>query len=153
MAIKLDKIDRQLILLLQENSRLPAVRLAAQLGISQASVHRRMKRLYAEKVIEPGVVTDPFKVGFGTYVFIWMQIQHGTLEDVARQLAQMDELFIVAITTGRFDVMCAGVFCSNEDLANFVLTQLQTISGIERVETVHVFRFVKRTFRMGVPRE
>ncbi len=153
MAIQLDKIDRELILLLQEDSRTPAVQLARQLGISRSNVSRRLKHLYAEKVIEPGVVTDPLKVGFGTYAFIWIQTQHGAVEDVARRLGQIDDLFIVAEMAGRFDIMCGGVFHSGEDLADFVLTRLQGVPGIERIETAYVFRFVKRTFRIGVPPE
>ena len=51
MTISLDNFDRALLNLVQKNARMTAEAMAEQIGLSPASVHRRLKRLREEKVI------------------------------------------------------------------------------------------------------
>lgn len=64
-AYELDDVDRQLLNLLQENSRYTGIQLAEQTGVSDNTVHNRMQRLEEAGVITGYTTTvDHERVGF-----------------------------------------------------------------------------------------
>ena len=151
MLYKLDNIEKQIINILQKNARIPESHIAKQLGVSQASINRRIKRLVSEKIIDLGALSDPFKTGFDMYVHILIQVEHGALEEVVNKLAQINNLFFIGETTGPFDIFCAGFFRSTDDYGDFIHSKLQKITGISRSETIHVYDIVKRSYKIDLP--
>jgi DNA-binding Lrp family transcriptional regulator len=62
----LDALDRRILDLYQRDTRVPAERIGAQVGLSAAAVQRRLKRLRESGVISAETATlDPLKLGLG----------------------------------------------------------------------------------------
>jgi len=61
---KLDRLDCELIGLLQTDGRMPNNAIAQKLGISEYTVRRRMKRLIDGGVIRIVAVANPIDLGF-----------------------------------------------------------------------------------------
>jgi len=68
---QLDRTDRRILAIMQEDSSLAVADVAARVGLSQTPCWRRIQRLRAEGVIERTVsLVQPEAVGLGLTVFI-----------------------------------------------------------------------------------
>src|SRR5688572_9509184 len=79
MTVDLDRIDRKLIVALQEDCSRSTAELAELVGISQSPCWRRIQRLRDEGVITRQVVqVDRKKLGWGVQVFAHVKLTaHG----------------------------------------------------------------------------
>lgn len=67
----MDRVDRKLLALLQQDSTQSIAQLADQVGLSQTPCWKRIQRLEAEGVIERRVaLLSPGKLGLGLTVFV-----------------------------------------------------------------------------------
>ena len=78
----LDSVSRQIISILQRNGRASSVQVAKEVGISPATVRRRIAVLEREGVMRVVAMTDPFAVGLGTPAYIHLDVKPGTLDAV-----------------------------------------------------------------------
>jgi Lrp/AsnC family transcriptional regulator len=86
---KLDRIDRQILGLLQQDASLPIQRVAEQVGLSVNPCWRRIRLLEAAGVIQGRVaVVDPEKVGLGLTVFVRVKTREHSA-DWARKLNEV----------------------------------------------------------------
>ena len=81
----MDRIDRKLLALLQEDSTLSIAQMAEQVGLSQTPCWKRIQRLEAEGVIERRVaLLSPEKLGLGLTVFVSIEAGDHTPDWLAR---------------------------------------------------------------------
>ena len=74
----------------------------------------------------------------------------GNVQEVAAELAQMDELDYIVITTGRFDILAEFVAESDDDLLDIVSTRVSDLARVLTTETFVYLRLVKQTYAWGV---
>jgi Lrp/AsnC family transcriptional regulator, leucine-responsive regulatory protein len=75
----LDRIDRRILSLLQEDGRISNVELAARVGLSASPCLRRVRRLEAEGYIRKySAVLNAEKVGFGVTIFVHVSLTEST---------------------------------------------------------------------------
>src|SRR5690242_18188656 len=87
-AAELDKIDRKILKLLQQNNQLTNLELAEMANLSPPTCLRRVRRLREQKVILRDVaLLDPSRVGKNFFVFIEV-----VLERQSEQLQRTFEL-------------------------------------------------------------
>lgn len=60
----IDEIDQHIIEALQMDGRRPFTKIAADLGISEASVRQRVANLINTQVMQIVAITNPIKLGF-----------------------------------------------------------------------------------------
>lgn len=111
---QLDRTDRKILAILQEDASLPVAEVAAHVGLSQTPCWRRIQRLRAEGVIERTVsLVKPEALGLGLTVFIAIEARDHSPEwldnfthvaaamaevlDVYRMAGDMDYLLRVAV--------------------------------------------------------
>jgi Lrp/AsnC family leucine-responsive transcriptional regulator len=75
----LDRIDRRILSLLQEDGRISNVDLAERVGLSASPCLRRVRRLEVEGYIKKySAVLDAEKVGFGVTIFVHVSLTEST---------------------------------------------------------------------------
>ena len=85
----LDKIDRQILKLLQEDASVSIQQIADAVGLSANPCWRRIRRLEADGVILGRVaLVDPAKVGLGLTVYVRVKTREHSA-DWARQLQKV----------------------------------------------------------------
>ena len=78
---KLDRVDRKILAILQEDASLAVAEIAAHVGLSQTPCWRRIQRLRADGVIEATVArVKPEAIGLGLTVFIAIEALDHTPE-------------------------------------------------------------------------
>jgi Lrp/AsnC family transcriptional regulator for asnA, asnC and gidA len=147
---KIDLTDRCLIALLQADGRLQHTDLARRLGIPEATVRRRMKRLMDERVMQIVAVPDPYKIGYDTHAIVGLRVQPGKIPDVIAVLDPMPEIRYIGVTAGTYDIVVEALFESNEELRRFLTDTLGGIEGLQGTETSYVLEVEKRAYSVGV---
>lgn len=62
--IKIDTVDSEIILLLQNDGRISNSAIAKKLGMAESTVRIRLKRLIDNKIVQIVAVSNPFDLGF-----------------------------------------------------------------------------------------
>ncbi|MQF49158.1 Lrp/AsnC family transcriptional regulator [SAR202 cluster bacterium AC-647-N09_OGT_505m] len=142
----MDELDRSIIRILQLDGRASNAKIARQLGVSEGTVRRRLKRLIEDEAIQVLALPEPSKLGYTTEAVVALQVDPGKIEDVAYALAKVPEALNVAVTTGAFDLFAWVALPSPEDLHSFLLGTVGSIPGVRRSETFVTMSVKKRTF-------
>ena len=111
---KLDRVDRKILAILQEDASLAVAEVASRVGLSPTPCWRRIQRLRTDGVIERTVaLVKPEAIGFGLTVFMeieardhspeWLEqftravVQRGEVLEVHRMAGDIDYLLRVAV--------------------------------------------------------
>ncbi len=142
----MDELDRKIIALLQEDGRAPNAQIAREVGVSEGTVRRRMKKLLDDDVVRVVAIPNLDKLGFSTTALIGMQTGPGKSDSVAETLVDLPEAHYVAVTTGTYDVFLWAGLESAESLGHFLRTRIGPIDGVQRTETFVNLSIKKRTY-------
>ena len=145
----LDDLDRAIIRQLQGNGRRPYAGIARELNVPEATVRQRTERLIGRGVVQIVGVTDPLAMGFRQPAFIGLKVDASRIEQIAAQIAELDEVTYLVITAGRFDLVCEVVCRDSDHLLEVLGQRLGAIEGIRNSETLVELRIVKETYQWG----
>ncbi len=146
----MDELDSKSIVLLQGDGRASNAGIARKVGVSEGTVRRRLKRLIQEKFISVVALLDPGKMGYASEALIGVQVDPDKKDQVADDLAALDEISWVTITTGSFDIFGWATLHSSESLGIFLRTKVGTIPGVRRTETFINLSARKRGFGVTI---
>ncbi len=147
---KIDITNQCLIALLQADGRLQHTDLARRLGIPEATVRRRMKRLLDERVIQIVAVPDPYRIGYDTHAIVGLRVQPGKIEEVIAVLDPLPQIRYIGVTAGTYDVVIEALFENNDALRHFLTDTLGQIDGLQGTDTSYVLEVAKRVYSVGV---
>lgn len=152
ISIKLDRIDKNIILYLQQNGRIQNNDLAKQVGLSPSSCLRRVKLLEEAGVIQSyTTLVDPQKVGFSLILFsrIWLIGQDAETIDcfieAMKELPQVMECYIIL---GECDAMLKVVVPDLESYRKFQSSHLTKKNGITSVKTDLPSQIIKQSYQL-----
>lgn len=147
---KIDITNQCLIALLQADGRLQHTDLARRLGIPEATVRRRMKRLLDERVIQIVAVPDPYRIGYDTHAIVGLRVQPGKIGEVIAVLDPLPQIRYIGVTAGTYDVIIEALFENNDALRHFLTDTLGQIDGLQGTDTSYVLEVAKRVYSVGV---
>ncbi len=146
----MDELDAKIIAMLQEDGRASNAGIARNVGVSEGTVRRRLKRLVDDKFIQVIAMLNPGKMGFGAEALIGIQVDPEKVDEVSRAVSHLEEISWVAVTTGSYDIFAWATLESSESLGLFLRTKLGTIVGVRRTETFVSLSVKKRGYGVTV---
>ena len=144
---KIDAFDKRIIEALQADGRRPYTRLARELGISEAAVRARVRKLTEARVIDVVAVTNPLMLGFDTMAIIGVQTD-SSLQAIADEVAGWDEVSYLVISAGSFDLLVE-VVCTDKRHLLELIGRLRDVEGVRSTETFMYLELHKQTFQWG----
>ena len=145
----LDDLDKAIIKCLQLEGRRPYAQIGRDLKVPEATVRQRAERLISRGVVQIVGVTDPLAMGFQQPALIGFKVDAARLEEIAGQIAALDEVTYLVVTAGRYDLVCEVVCEDNDHLLRVLTDSLANIEGIRSTETLVELRFVKESYQWG----
>ena len=127
---QLDDVDRRIIAALKADGRATNQRIARSLRISPATVGARIRRLESVNAMRVVAVTDFAALGYKVLLAIGIEVQGRPAQEVAEELAALEEVFAVHLVTGARDVEILVVLHDLEELETFLLRDVAKIRGI-----------------------
>jgi Lrp/AsnC family transcriptional regulator for asnA, asnC and gidA len=146
---KLDRLDCQLIRLLQKDGRMPNNAIAQALNISEFTVRRRLKRLLLNGIIRIVAVADPIDLGFEIAGNLKIRINLKKADHVLKELVKIDSLIWVALTTGGTDIDADFITRSLKEFQELIFKKISKIDGVLSTETSLMVDLVKDTYDWG----
>jgi len=131
--IELDATDNAIIALLRADGRLPYRAIARELGITEATVRSRVRRLEESNTMRVVAVTDIEAAGYGMLLAVGVQVEGRSPDDVARDLAEVREVFSVNVVVGAQDVEILVVAEDQASLNVLLAQRLATVPGVRRL--------------------
>ena len=145
MAEVLDQTDIVIMRALQEDARVTTIHIARELGVSEETVRRRVRRLRQNQQFSILGIPDPTKLGFVYQGLVGLHVDPDKVDEVSDALAALDEINKVAVVTGTFEVFAWVTTRTIEDLRYLLLSRIAQISGVQRTETFVELINKKRT--------
>ena len=137
----MDKIDKKILQLLQDDAKTQHYKIAEQLKIGTSTVHFRIKKMIKKGIIKSfSAIIDPEKLGYNTKAWIGISADPRRLNDIATKLALYDEIQIVTTAAGDHEILLQIMTKNEKELWHFINDKIKTIEGIER--EIHVSTFL-----------
>ena len=141
--MELDEIDKKILNVLVNNSRLSFRQIAKKVSVSVATVMHHIHTLENEKIIDKySAKLDYEKIGYDVEVLIEIRISKGRLLDVEKKIAVHPNVFAIYDVTGTFDAVILARFRTRRQMDGF-LKKIQTYEFVERTETKLILNTIK----------
>lgn len=147
-TVVLDDTSKQIVEQLQQDGRRPYAAVAKAVGLSEAAVRQRVQRLLDAGVMQVVAVTDPLRLGFQRQAMIGLKVE-GDLKEVARRLAELDEVDYVVVCAGSFDLLIEVVCADDDHLLTILNDHVRATPGVANTETFVYLRLEKQTYTWG----
>lgn len=153
----LDRFDRQLLNLVQEDSGQTAERLAEQVELSPSAIQRRLRRLRDEGVIiRDCAIVDPAVVGRPNFFVVALQVEReraDLLAQLRKWLAAEPHIQQAFYVTGEADFILV-VTCPDTEAYEALMSRMMSANAnIRRYTTSVALGVVKRGLTLPVPLE
>ena len=140
---------KELLELLEKNSRITTAEIASILGESEYQVEQDIRRLEKDKIIlsYPTIINWE-KFGNETVtamitINLTPQREVG-FDAIAERIYRFDEVKTVYLMSGSFDLLVLIEGKSLKEIANFVATRLSTIAGVTQTRSHFMLKAYKR---------
>ena len=130
--LNLTEIDRQLLSMLRQDSRQPVTKLAADLGLSRATVYARLSRLEEDGIIQGYTVrlgADYDRRLIRAQVMIKVQLKLAKITE--DELAAIAELSALHAISGEYDLI-AVIEAETVSELNALIDRIGALDGVER---------------------
>ncbi|HZD79305.1 MAG TPA: Lrp/AsnC family transcriptional regulator [Actinomycetota bacterium] len=141
----IDELDLRILDLLQTDGRMPFVKIAEQLGVSDTTVRTRVDRLVRRFGVKFVVDVDPNDLGL-VYVYLAVGVRGPALARAVERMTALPSVIFLARTVGTHDLMAEAICRDHEDLMR-LLDEIRAIPGVVRMDTLTVLRVEKEDWR------
>jgi Lrp/AsnC family transcriptional regulator for asnA, asnC and gidA len=145
-ARTVDELDRRLIEALQDNGRESFRRIAARLGVSEATIRARYAKLAADDILQVVAVTNPLGLGF-EQALVGVKTSAPPPE-VADEISHWPEADYVIVTAGRFDLVVEVVVADRRELLELT-NRMRELDGVVTTETFFYLEMWKQLYDWG----
>ena len=143
----LDDVDQGIIEALQKNGREAFRRIAAEVGVSEATIRARYARLCEDNILQVTGVTNPLGLGFDAQAMVGIRTA-GAPEAIADEIAGWPEADYVVITAGQYDLLVEIVAADRRELLDLT-NRLRAIEDVVSTETFLYLDMVKQLYDWG----
>jgi DNA-binding Lrp family transcriptional regulator len=140
----LSLVDQRLVAALQYDGRLTAERAAQVLGLSPATVRRRLQALGADGTVRVVIspVARPRNGGSSGALFLRIRVLRGKLDTIVAALAAREDIPFIDVTTSGDEIFAVARTepGSRDPLVFRQLPSTQAVTAVECATILHVFR-------------
>jgi len=155
--IRLDKIDKKILHLLQEDAKATTKEIAAKLDMTTTPIYERIKRLERHQIIKRYVaLVDRKKVGQNLIGFCNVSLKEHSrkyLERFEDDITEFDEVLECYHITGQYDYLIKIVVTDMEAYHQFTYNHLAQLNNVGNVHTIFVMNDIKYSTAYPVEEE
>jgi Lrp/AsnC family transcriptional regulator, regulator for asnA, asnC and gidA len=140
-------VDQGIIEALQRNGRESFRRIAARLGVSEATIRARYARLCDDNILQVTGITNPLGLGFEAQAMVGIRT-NGPAESVANEIAAWPEADYVVITAGQFDILVELVCADRRRLLDLT-NRIRAIESVASTESFLYLELWKQIYDWG----
>jgi Lrp/AsnC family leucine-responsive transcriptional regulator len=153
--MKLDRIDRQMLSLLERDARMSNAELAARVNLSPTPCLRRLRKLEASGLIRGyRADLDARALGLNASALVFVNLEKNTKENAEafeaalRGLPEVMECYVVA---GRHDYVLRVVTADLDDYERFVKERLAVVEQVADLESIIILKQSLSRWNLPLP--
>ena len=144
-----DETDRAIISYLQYDGRMPYTKIAAELGLTEGGIRRRVKKMIDQGSLQIVGIAEPHDMGLAEAGMIGITVEGRPIDDVAEEISKLSEVTYLFQAAGEFDLFVEA-YCENrEHFVNFLNRKLQQIPGVRGTQSFLILKMYKLSYRWG----
>ncbi len=132
-AIELDDTDERIVELLRSDGRMPYRTIAAELGMTEATVRTRIRRMEHNDAMRVVAVADFQAAGYEMMLAVGIAVDGRAPLEVAEQLAEFPEVFSINVVIGSCDIETLVVAEDQAAMADLIYRRFAELPGVLRV--------------------
>ena len=152
---ELDRIDRRLLVRLQEDGRTPVSQLAREVHLTVTPTLERVRRLESSGYIEGYFARlNPGRLGLGLLAYVEVSLDRTTpdaFERFKQVMLAHDEVMECHMVAGGFDYLLKVRVPDMESYRRFLGDRIASVRGVQQTHTYFVMEEVKSTHVIVVP--
>ncbi len=146
----IDKIDKQILYILQSNARISNAEIARQVGLAPSAILERMRKLSENGVIKNYETRiEPKEIGLGLLAFVFVRTTD-CLEVTERELAKLPEVLEIHDVAGDDSYLLKVRTKDPDDLARLLREELRAIPNVIGTRTTVVLQTIKETSALAI---
>lgn len=140
----MDKIDYDILKLLQRNSRQKASSISESVHLSVSAVIERIRKMEREGIIQAFTIKlDYKKLGYDMSAYIGVTLEHpNNYDEFINKISNMESVISCNYVTGEFDFLLVIMTTSTEGLEK-VHREIKMIKGVMGIKTFFVLSNIK----------
>lgn len=150
----LDKIDRSIIKVLQENAKITNSQLAKEVGLSPAPTLERVRKLESSGIIESyHMVLNPQKIGMGVGVFLQITLsshKKHQIQSFVNKMNQIEQVVECHHITGVGDFLIKILTKDIKTYHDFILEHLIEVEEIGNMQSMIILKTYKQNRAFSV---
>ena len=152
---EIDRIDLKILNVLQQDGRIPNLKLAEAVALSPTAVLARVQRLTRDGyILGYEARLNPLQLGAGMLVFVEVLLDRTTANvfDAFKAAVQVHpEIMECHMVAGGFDYLLKTRMADMQAYREFAGTVLWQLPGVRETRTYAVMEEVKSTARLALP--
>lgn len=152
---QLDKIDRNILRLLQQNARMSHTELARKVGLSTTPCKERVRRLERDGVIQRyQAVLNPAALDRGLVVFVQIRLNRTSqdiFEEFTARAVDLPEIQECYLVSGNFDYLLKARVADMNAYRTLLGETLLTLPGVLESTSYVVMEQVSESLMLPVP--
>jgi Lrp/AsnC family leucine-responsive transcriptional regulator len=150
----LNRIDRKILKILQDDGRISYAELARRVGLSTTPCIERVKKMENSGLIKKyAAIVDPQQLGAGLIVFVQIRLDRTsaqTFSEFKQAVAGLDEVQECHLVTGSFDYLIKARMADMGTYRRFLEETLLAIPGVQASTSIVVMEVTKETMSVAV---
>jgi Lrp/AsnC family transcriptional regulator for asnA, asnC and gidA len=140
----LDDVNLQIIDILRKDSSVPFVEIARRIGLSDATVHMRVRRLFAAGIITKFTISvDNNLLGYDHLAFMGINIKPGSADQATEGLSNLDEILEIHEMHNSFDLFVKIRAKDLNHMRDIIENKIRMIPNILETELMTVLKTEK----------
>ena len=136
----LDEINLKIIDILSRDSSTPFVEIARKIGISDATVHLRVRRMMNRIIGKFTISVNNCRLGYDHLAFLGINVEPGFAEEVVLGLSNVEAVLEIHEMHGRFDLILKIRSKDLEEMRDIVVNKIRTLPHTLEVELMTVLK-------------
>ena len=130
----MDSKDMKILNILMKDGRKPYTEIAKELGTSESSIRKRVRKMEDEGIIKGyKVEVEPSKIGYSVVALTGFDTNPEDFLTVANKLCEFDEVKKVWTSTGDHMIMTEIWARDGRELSEILFNKIGKIEGIKKV--------------------
>ncbi|NIN52139.1 MAG: AsnC family transcriptional regulator [Nitrososphaeria archaeon] len=150
MSVKIDEIDKKILNELQEDARASFRSIGEKIGVSEATVFIRIKKMRQRGIIKCfRADISPEKIGKGLKAFVLIKATPKRYPEALDNLKDIENVYEIYDVTGVYYAILKIRTRDHDELAR-TLDRIGSIEGISSTETSVVLRTIKEESKINI---
>lgn len=139
-------LDRKIIDILKKDGRTSNQKIADMLGVTTSMVATCIRRMENAKAMKVVAVSDFSAFDFNVLLPIGVDVKGRKANDVAQDLAALDEVASVQLVTGKHDIEIFVTLSGLDKMSDFLMEKLSQVKGVRSLNSSLAVDIIKYDF-------